>query len=90
MNISNSIIGVDVGGTLTDFVVRDARGLRVLKVPSTPHDQSAAILDGLHRLGITGIVSIIHGSLVRDVRQTLIKDLRRRLQEAEQIALPFE
>lgn len=28
--------------------------------------------------------------LVRDVRQTLIKDLRRRIQEEEQIALPFE
>lgn len=28
--------------------------------------------------------------LVREVRQTLIKDLRRRIQEEEQIALPFE
>lgn len=64
MNFSELMVGIDVGGTFTDFVVREADGLRVLKVPSTPHDQSAAILDGLHQLGIAGAVPIVHGSTV--------------------------
>ena len=29
-------VGIDVGGTFTDLVVLDARGVRVVKVPSTP------------------------------------------------------
>ena len=29
-------IGVEVGGTFTDLVAIDDRGIRVLKVPSTP------------------------------------------------------
>src|SRR5262249_27800073 len=45
------------GGTFTDFVVlEEATGrLRVLKVPSTPADPSAAILDGLERLAAQGL-----------------------------------
>ncbi|MEZ5102427.1 MAG: hydantoinase B/oxoprolinase family protein [Thermoleophilia bacterium] len=44
-------IGVDVGGTFTDFVLRtDAGGIRLLKVPSTPADPSRATLDGAAEL----------------------------------------
>ena len=40
-------IGVDTGGTFTDFVFWDGRRLRTLKIPSTPADPSTAILAGL-------------------------------------------
>ena len=45
-------IGVDVGGTFTDFVLRDeATGrIAVHKVPSTPADPSEAVRDGLPAL----------------------------------------
>jgi N-methylhydantoinase A len=42
-------IGVDVGGTFTDLAVLDTRSgeLSVHKVPTTPDDPSAGVLDGL-------------------------------------------
>jgi N-methylhydantoinase A len=42
-------IGIDTGGTFTDFVV--ARGSRVIefKIPSTPHNPAEAILRGVAR-----------------------------------------
>ncbi|MCA4910051.1 MAG: hydantoinase/oxoprolinase family protein, partial [Methylobacterium sp.] len=42
-------IGVDVGGTFTDFTVHDEADGRILffKVPSTPADPSEAIEKGL-------------------------------------------
>ena len=44
-------IGVDVGGSFTDFVLEDQRGgaqrIVVHKVPSTPHDQSIAVVEGV-------------------------------------------
>ena len=47
------MVGSDVGGTFTDVVLYDqASGeVRVEKVPTTPHDPSEAVLDGLGRLG---------------------------------------
>jgi N-methylhydantoinase A/oxoprolinase/acetone carboxylase beta subunit len=44
-------IGVDTGGTFTDFVCRrDGAPDVILKVPSTPDDPSRAVLDGLRQL----------------------------------------
>ncbi len=45
-------IGIDVGGTFTDFVVFDPDdgGLETFKVLSTPEDPAAAVLEGLRRL----------------------------------------
>jgi N-methylhydantoinase A len=42
-------IGVDVGGTFTDFTLLDDRdgSIRFFKLPSTPHDPSEAIGEGL-------------------------------------------
>src|SRR5215475_6273307 len=45
-------IGVDIGGTFTDIVCRQAGGgLRVLKVPSTRHDLSEAVIKAIAELG---------------------------------------
>jgi N-methylhydantoinase A len=45
-------VGIDVGGTFTDFVVWQEGRLRVHKVPTTPDDQSRAIVQGLEELGL--------------------------------------
>src|SRR5262249_59121883 len=45
-------IGVDIGGTFTDIVCRQAGGaLRVLKVPSTRHDLGEAVIKAIAELG---------------------------------------
>jgi N-methylhydantoinase A len=45
-------IGVDVGGTFTDFTLLDERdgAIRFFKVPSTPSDPSEAIENGLRQM----------------------------------------
>jgi N-methylhydantoinase A/oxoprolinase/acetone carboxylase beta subunit len=42
-------IGIDVGGTFTDFIlIDDEKGASIVhKVPSTPHDPSEAIIEGV-------------------------------------------
>ena len=47
------VVGIDVGGTFTDFaVVRDGV-LQAHKVLSTPDDPARAVLQGLHDLGFS-------------------------------------
>jgi N-methylhydantoinase A len=58
------LVGVDTGGTFTDFVVQDGTQLRVHKVLSTPDDPARAILQGLDELGVTAAEALIHGSTV--------------------------
>ena len=43
-------IGVDTGGTFTDFVVVDGDRVSVLKLPSTPNRPECAVLEGLTRI----------------------------------------
>ena len=63
-------VGVDVGGTNTDFVLESDRGIHVHKVQSTPHDQSEGVLQGLRELcEIAGVQPrdidlIVHGTTV--------------------------
>ena len=61
-------VGVDVGGTFTDLVVYDdtTRRLEVLKTPSTPHDQSEGIFNGLGhvKLDARDIARFVHGTTV--------------------------
>lgn len=65
-------IGVDVGGTFTDLYFSDdeQKTAMVEKVPSTPHDPSQAVLDGLRRLSaktgvaLSEIEQIVHGTTV--------------------------
>lgn len=57
-------IGVDTGGTFTDFVRVDRNGLTTYKVRSTPDDPSRAILEGLRALGGAESGDVVHGSTV--------------------------
>ena len=56
-------VGVDVGGTFTDFVWVEDGALRVLKLPTTPA-QEEGFLAGLGRLLATEIERIVHGTTV--------------------------
>jgi N-methylhydantoinase A len=60
-----SWLGVDTGGTFTDFVYYDGHSLRVHKVLSTPSAPEQAILQGIHELGLdAGALRLVHGSTV--------------------------
>lgn len=64
---SNILVGVDIGGTFTDFVLDGAKGLQIHKVPSTPDDPARAVLLGLRALlpdGLHAVQRIVHGSTV--------------------------
>src|SRR5688572_6893649 len=62
-------VGVDTGGTFTDFVYRHGGRLEIFKLPSTPSDPSRAIASGLksieERTG-TSIdrLDVVHGTTV--------------------------
>jgi N-methylhydantoinase A len=65
-------IGVDVGGTFTDliFVDEEQGEVAVYKTPSTPHDSSIGIMNGLKELSnitqtpISSIDNLFHGTTV--------------------------
>ena len=68
-------IGIDVGGTFTDFVLLDADGRLVEhKTPSTPHDPAEGVLAGLEELAastgpapsafLAQVELIVHGTTV--------------------------
>jgi N-methylhydantoinase A len=59
------LLGVDTGGTFTDFVYLDEAGMRVHKVLSTPEAPERAILQGIREMGLDGEgLKIVHGSTV--------------------------
>jgi N-methylhydantoinase A len=58
------IIGVDTGGTFTDFVYKKGGTWGVYKVLSTPANPSEAVLNGLSHLAHGKKKQIIHGSTV--------------------------
>ncbi|MDT7540715.1 MAG: N-methylhydantoinase [Acidobacteriota bacterium] len=62
-------VGVDTGGTFTDFVFARGRSVHVFKLASTPADPSRAITEGLRRVAReTGArlseIEIVHGTTV--------------------------
>ncbi len=62
-------LGVDAGGTFTDFVLLSDEQMRIHKVLSTPDNPAKAILQGIQELGLESAVNdkqlcIIHGSTV--------------------------
>ena len=67
-----ALVGIDVGGTFTDFVLLQDGRLQVHKEATTPEDQSQAILSGLTHLGISpsqaggaaSTAEIVHGTTI--------------------------
>jgi N-methylhydantoinase A len=62
-------VGVDTGGTFTDFVYHAGGRARIFKVPSTPDDPSRAIVEGLRRVAREAGVGlrdleVVHGTTV--------------------------
>ena len=61
-------IGVDTGGTFTDFVVFDdeQNTLQVAKTASTPDDPTQAFMNGLNELAINldNVSRIVHGTTI--------------------------
>lgn len=68
-------VGIDVGGTFTDFLLMDEKGTpRVFKVLSTPGDPSVAVLQGLEEMArslsstleafLREVEIIVHGTTV--------------------------
>ena len=66
------VVGVDIGGTFTDFMLYDteSRGVHVHKVPSTPAEPERAMVAGLAELCSTAglapadVTGVYHGTTV--------------------------
>lgn len=46
-----TILGADIGGTFTDFILVKDGTVETLKIPSTPQNPAEAVLEGVKRLG---------------------------------------
>ena len=81
MSGSQYRVGVDIGGTFTDFVLHTGDALLIEKTLSTPDDRSLAVMQGLEKLAAREELSleeflgrldaIVHGTTVAD--NTLIE-----------------
>lgn len=60
----NAVLGVDTGGTFTDFVYFDGRRLTVAKCSSTPERPDNAVVAGAQALSGAVRPRIVHGSTV--------------------------
>jgi N-methylhydantoinase A len=59
------ILGIDVGGTFTDFVLLDDAGqVRIHKLLTSVHDQSQSILQGIDDLEVGPEATVVHGATV--------------------------
>lgn len=76
-----ALLGVDIGGTFTDFVYLDSAGqLRIHKRLTTPDDPAQGVLEGISELRLPLGVGVVHGSTIatnallerRGVRTALI------------------
>ncbi|HEY7296037.1 MAG TPA: hydantoinase/oxoprolinase family protein, partial [Dehalococcoidia bacterium] len=63
MGATEAVLGVDVGGTFTDFYLWHKGELRVFKRPSTPDDPARAVLAGLDEADLVS-AELVHGSTV--------------------------
>ncbi|MBT4205095.1 MAG: hydantoinase/oxoprolinase family protein, partial [Proteobacteria bacterium] len=65
-------LGVDVGGTFTDVLLLNEQNgeMSTAKVPSTPHDSSIGVLNGIarvceeSRVDLSEITHVMHGTTV--------------------------
>nr|MDJ0788549.1 hydantoinase/oxoprolinase N-terminal domain-containing protein [Myxococcota bacterium] len=77
----NARLGIDIGGTFTDFALERDRELFFDKVLSTPEDRSLGVMQGIEKLArrqflsvrdfLRGLDCIVHGTTVAD--NTLIE-----------------
>ncbi|NPB05116.1 MAG: hydantoinase/oxoprolinase family protein, partial [Aquificae bacterium] len=58
------LVGVDTGGTFTDFVYKTPEGWKVYKTLSTPDNPAKAILEGLKVIGEEYPRFVVHGTTV--------------------------
>jgi N-methylhydantoinase A len=60
------LVAVDVGGTHTDLYARSPSGTTTAKVPSTPSNPEAGVLDAVERAGVdlTTVDHLLHGSTI--------------------------
>src|SRR5689334_17288052 len=58
-----TLVGIDAGGTFTDFIAWDGRKIRTLKVFSSRKDPAGALARGLAKLGIEN-PAIVHGCTI--------------------------
>jgi N-methylhydantoinase A len=60
--------GIDVGGTNTDLLLldRESGEFRVVKLPTTPEDQSRGVMDTLEAAGLplSDLAAIVHGTTI--------------------------
>src|SRR5947208_14426438 len=57
-------VGVDTGGTFTDFVIVSNGEIEISKELSTPQEPEEAIMKGMARAGNSAASEVIHGSTV--------------------------
>jgi N-methylhydantoinase A len=57
------IVGVDIGGTFTDFIYFHEGKIQIEKLPSTPQNLSEAVFEGLKRVP-KKITSLVHGTTI--------------------------
>ena len=58
-------VGVDTGGTFTDFVFEQDGQIQLFKIPSTPSDPSLAIRQGLEKIRVPlSHIEVVHGTTV--------------------------
>jgi N-methylhydantoinase A len=62
--MSALLLGIDTGGTFTDFVLITPAGIEIHKQPSTPADPAQAVRSGVAKLAEGRNVRIVHGSTV--------------------------
>ena len=62
--MSSSVLGIDTGGTFTDFVLVQDGTLTVHKLPSTPGDPSQSAGAGMADMPIPRDATVAHGSTV--------------------------
>src|ERR1700712_2763179 len=77
----NYRIGIDIGGTFTDFALLKEEGVSLYKNLSTPQDRSIGVMSGIGKLAeMEGLsldaflgkcVAVVHGTTVAD--NTLIE-----------------
>lgn len=58
------IIGVDTGGTFTDFIYKEDKEWKVYKILSTPDNPAQAVLQGIEFIAGKDKVNVTHGSTV--------------------------